>query len=260
MKLEFAPLLQAQRELYGMPRGGERFRAYLAAMIDPETRDLKLPLSGMNPMGKDHVPALLDQYIALDAEAVALRAMADAKSRLDSAQAESGQAEFKQAEFKVALVLSDDAMGQWTNRYTSEFNRRFGTRAHHRRGWIEVGLWTSETPSAKLVREETLSAIYRAAYIERHGFASALRQMMAQEAFAMAMAGCDKPALDADEISYTREIIEPHLDTKDYPTIIACLFGDEAAHCLGYQPMGLGERAGLALALGDGQIEFAASG
>jgi hypothetical protein len=251
MKLEFAPLLKAQRELYGMPRGWERFRAYLAAMIDPETRDLKLPLSGMNPMGKEHVPALLDQYIALDAEGIALRAVADAESRLASAQAE-----FKPAVFKVALVLSDDAMGQWTNRYTSEFNRRFGTRAYHRRGWIEAALWTSETPSAKLVREETLSAIYRAAYIERHGFARSLREMMAQEAFAMAMAGCDEPALNADEISYTREIIDPHLDTKDYPTIIACLFGDEAAHSLGYQPMGLGERAGLALALCDGRLKF----
>jgi hypothetical protein len=43
MKLEHVPLLKIQRELYGIPRGFERFRAYLKTMIDAETRDLALP-------------------------------------------------------------------------------------------------------------------------------------------------------------------------------------------------------------------------
>ncbi len=245
MKLEFVPLLKVQRELYGMPRGMERFRAYLATIIDPETRDLKLPLSGMNPMGKDHIPLLLDQYLAMDAERIASRAVADAKSRLTGVQ----------GEFKVALVLSDDAMGGWTNRYTSEFGRRFGTKAYHKRGWLEVGLWTSEEPAAETVREQVLTTIYRAAHIEQHGFAHTLREMLAQEGFAMAQACCTEPALDGDDLVYTREVIRPYLDTKDYPAIIACLFGDEAARSLGYAPVGLSARAGFALALHDGQLE-----
>jgi hypothetical protein len=245
MKLEFVPLLKVQRELYGMPRGMERFRAYLATMIDPETRDLKLPLSGMNPMGKDHIPVLLDQYLAMDADQIAALAIADAESRLTHIQ----------GEFKVALVLSDDAMGGWTNRYTSEFGRRFGTKAYHRRGWLEVGLWTSEAPAAETVREQVLATIYRAAHIEQHGFAHTLRDMLAQEGFAMAQAGCIEPALDADDLAYTREVIRPYLDTKDYSTIIACLFGDEAARSLGYAPVGLSARASFALALHDGQLE-----
>lgn len=245
MKLEFVPLLKVQRELYGMPRGMERFRAYLATIIDPETRDLKLPLSGMNPMGKDHIPVLLDQYLAMDADQIAALAVADAESRLTNIQ----------GEFKVALVLSDDAMGGWTNRYTSEFGRRFGTKAYHRRGWLEVGLWTSEAPAAETVREQVLATIYRAAHIEQHGFAHTLRDMLAQEGFAMAMACCIEPALDADDLAYTREVIRPYLDTKDYSTIIACLFGDGAARSLGYAPVGLSARAGFALALNDGQFE-----
>jgi hypothetical protein len=245
MKLEFVPLLKTQRELYGMPRGSERFRAYIAAMVDPETRDLKLPLTAMNPMGKDHIPALLDQYLALDADALAARAVAEAEPSL----ADVG------GEFKVALVLSDDAMGGWTNRYSSEFSRRFETKAYHKRGWLEVGLWTSETPSVRAIREQVLTTIYRAAHVERRGFARTLGEMLAQEGYATAMAGCVEPSLGADEIAYTREVITPHLDTKNYPTIIACLFGDEAAHALGYAPMGLSERAGFALALYDGRLE-----
>jgi hypothetical protein len=246
MKLEFVPLLKVQRELYGMPRGMERFRAYLAQMIDPETRDLKLPLSGMNPMGKDHIPLLLDQYLALDADRLAARAVAEAESHLVNVQ----------GEFKVALVLSDDAMGGWTNRYTSEFGRRFGTRAYHRRGWLEAGLWTSEPAASETVREQVLATVYRAAHIEQHGFAHTLRDMLRQEGFAMARACCADPVLDSDDLAYTREVIAPHLNAKDYPTIMACLFGDEAARSLGYAPMGLSERAGLALALEDGRLEL----
>lgn len=62
--------------------------------------------------------------------------------------------------------------------------------------------------------------------------------------------------LDADELAYTRAVITPHLDTKDQPTLIAWLFGDEAAHTLGYTPLGLSERAGFALALHDARLEL----
>jgi len=34
MKLTFTPLLQRQRELYRIPRGSERFQAYLRQLID----------------------------------------------------------------------------------------------------------------------------------------------------------------------------------------------------------------------------------
>src|ERR1700741_4281452 len=98
MKLEFVPLLSVQRELYRTPRGFERFREYLRTMIDPETNDLQLPLSGMNPMGKDHVPELLDRLIALDAE----KAAADAAARAES------QLLDRPGRFRVCLVLSDD--------------------------------------------------------------------------------------------------------------------------------------------------------
>jgi hypothetical protein len=243
MKLEFAPLLQVQRDLYRMPRGWERFRAYLQTLIDPETKDLKLPLSAMNPMGKDHVPALLDQYLAFDADGLAARAVAEAESRLSNVE----------GEFKVTLVIVDDAMGGWTNRYSNELTARSGSKPLHKRGWITGTLWTSETPSEQATREETLTAVYRAAHIQQHGFAATMREIMAQEGYAMAMAGCSNPSLDEDDLEYTRAVIAPNLDTKDYPIVITSLFGDVAAAALGYAPLGLSERAGFALALSDAQ-------
>src|SRR5438309_8889120 len=116
MNLTYVPLLQIQRELQGLPRNYERFRQYLHT-ISPDGTILELPPLGiMNPMGKDHVTALLDALLALDADGIATRALADASAQVAN---DSG-------DFKVALVIADDLMGGWTNRYDYEFSIRFG--------------------------------------------------------------------------------------------------------------------------------------
>jgi hypothetical protein len=51
---------------------------------------------------------------------------------------------------------------------------------------------------------------------------------------------------------YTREVLTPLLDREDMPALVAALFGDAAARELGYEPLGLSPRAGLALALHGG--------
>jgi hypothetical protein len=44
-------------------------------MRDSATGDLALPLVAMNPMAKEHVPALLDRYLAADTDGKAGRAV-----------------------------------------------------------------------------------------------------------------------------------------------------------------------------------------
>lgn len=238
MKPSLLPLLQIQRDLYAMPRGMERFREYIKTMTDPETGDLALPLVAMNPMGKDHIAALIDQYIALDAEKIAQDALASVT--VDFAR-----------EYKVSLVVSDDLKGGWTNRWASEFGHRIEGAAITKRGFITAILWTSEPPSPERVREEVLTSIYRVEYLQSHPAPTTLRGMLEQEGYAMARADCTTPALDADDLEYTRTVIAPHLDAHDRATVIPCLFGDPGAAALGYPPQGLSDRAGFALALHD---------
>jgi hypothetical protein len=115
MKLDYVPLLQIQRQLQTIPRGMGRFRQYLRT-ISPDGANLELPsLLAANPMSKDHVTALLDALLALDADAVAARAVAEASARVAD----------EPGDFKVALVILDDLMGGWTNRYAEEFTWRF---------------------------------------------------------------------------------------------------------------------------------------
>ena len=184
MLLEYVPLLQVQRDLYTIPRGGTRFRAYLRTMIDPHTRDLRLPLVNMNPMGKDHVPQLIDELLSLDADGVARQAMEQAAA---AQRAVAGS-------FRVALVVVDDVGGGWTNRYTNDYANRFATRPLRSRGWLTATAWTGDSPSRARVREEVAAVVHRTAYLLAHGEALSLGDMLAQEGYAMARAGCRLPA------------------------------------------------------------------
>jgi hypothetical protein len=241
MTLEYMPLLQVQRDLYAMPRDRTRFDAYLAAMTDAATGDLALPLSAMNPMGKEHVPALLDQYLAADTDRQTGYAVKACESSLDRIP----------GSFRVCLVIADDAKGGWTNRYTTEYAHRFEPRAMLKRGWVVGLLWTSDPAAAATAVLEALVSVHRAAWLAQHEYARSLRDMLAQEGWAMARAGCTEPSLEADDLAYTRDAIGPHLDASDRATLMAFVFGDSAARALGYPPQGLSERAGLALALHD---------
>jgi hypothetical protein len=258
MKLSLLPLLQIQRDLYAMPRGMERFREYIKTMTDPETGELALPLVAMNPMGKDHIPALVDEYIALDAEQIASDAIDGVRrgGSFLSAEAPSAKVEDPPADrdYNVALVVSDDLKGGWTNRWASEFSHRLESGAFLKRGFITAILWTSEPASPSRVRDAVLTSIYRAEYLQTHPMPMTLRGMLEQEGYATARAGCTTPVLDVDDLAYTRTVIEPHLDAHDRATVIACLFGDAAATALGYPPQGLSDRAGLGLALHDARV------
>ena len=252
MQFELIPLLQIQRDLYDIPRGQERFRVYLKTMMNSEGSDVDLlPMATMNPMGKEHIPKMLDALLAMDAETVAASAIAEHfPEKLANT---SAQPDEYPGLFKVGLVIADDLMGGWTNRYSCEFSDRFEVKPRFKRGWLSVVLWTSElaseVPSAQQVREATLMTLYRATYIQQHGTAHTLQEMLSQEGYAMKMAGCQQTMLVREDIAYSQEVILPYLESQDYPTLMACVFGDRAAHSLGYAPQGLSEGAGFAVAL-----------
>jgi hypothetical protein len=145
------------------------------------------------------------------------------------------------------MVLADDIAGGWTDRELIEANRlRQVSQETLKHGWLVVLFWASERVTPQKMREEVLSGIYRDLYLARYGEPRTLRQMMSLEGSARAFAGAKEPALDADDLAYTREIIRPHLDAlafEDFPTVFACLFGDEPACRVGYPPLGLSNRA-----------------
>ena len=105
------------------------------------------------------------------------------------------------------------------------------------------------------MREAVTTTLHRLAHIQRQGYAHMLRHMLAQEGSAMAQAGATTPSLDAEDLAYTHEVLADYLDAVHEPILLPALFGDPAAHELGYTPLGLSPRAGLALALHDATVK-----
>lgn len=238
MNLQLIRILNTQRHLYNIPRGMDRFEAYLKELGDHATGDIRIPITAMNPMGKEHVAEHLDQLLAINAEDIAEEAVTSV----------TGNFEDIEGAWRVALVIVDDLVGGWTNRFSTEYSHRFESQAMMKRRWLPVFLWTSEAVSEKGVREVVLTTIYRAAYILRHGWPTNLGEMMKQEGYSLAMAGAEEPKLEPKELEHVAEVITLHLGSQHPSTIIPCLFGDSAADSLGYEALGLPALAGLSLA------------
>lgn len=217
---------------------------------------MRAPLLAMNPMGKEHVTALLDDLLALNGDELGAQAAREASKELAEVP----------GDFKIALVVVDDLKGGWTNRYANEFEFRFGPGKGGassgselklpgwlKHFWLFGVLWTSEPASERAMREAIFTAAHRIAYLQQHGPARTLRDMIAQEGYVMAAAGCTAPVLDAEDVAYTREVLIPFLDVDDKRTCMECLFGDAPGRTLGFTPRGLSPWAGLALALHDGR-------
>ena len=256
MILEPVPLLQVARDLYAQPRGYGRFRQYLRVLIGADRNDPELaPLIAMNPMAREHVAERIEEFLALGAEAIAARAVEEARPVVADLPGEV---------FRVGLVVVDDLRGGWTSRPAIEFRLRFGDPLGPRpardvkwRKWISAVLWASEPASAEAVRAAVAAPIHRLAYGFRHGRATTLRQRLAQEGRVLADAGCLGPTLDPEDLEYTRTVLAPLLDETDDRTSMECLFGDAPCRPLGFTPRGLSPWAGLALALHDARTAAA---
>ena len=230
--MQWLPLLQIQRDLLDVPRGAARFQQYLATMLD-SNGELRLPLPAFNPMSKGHVADLLTQLLAIDAEAIGQAAVVEAAERLPGvAWSNSTQ---------VALVVADDARGGWTNRYLFETKHLFESRYEQSHGFITALLWSSEPAMELTIRQKVLAAVYRNAWIGKHGPAKTLEEMVLQEGMAGRFAGLRMDVLPIE----LETLIGGHLKTTHYPTIVACLYGDDAAESCGYDPLGLPVQAGL---------------
>lgn len=246
MEIDFIPTLAVLAELYRRPRDMKRFQFYLAQMLGENEAgepDVVLPISNANPMGREHCLAAVEVLQALGAEQVVettLRQAATAFPEIDRT-------------VRGALTLVDDVGGGWTNRYLNEASERMGRderalRANRSRHLVVIGIWSSERYDGARLRAESRAALYRYAHLHHYGPPQRLRQVMQMDGAARRFAG-ERPALPADELDYTREILEPFLDSTDYALQFALLFGDEAARAVGYAPQGVSPYAGFDVAL-----------
>jgi hypothetical protein len=232
--------LEIQRRLLKIPLGPKRFDEYLHVMTDG-SQEIVLPLGLFNPMGKEHVMETVETLMSMGAESIAMAAIDNTHRRIKDLD----------DTFQVALVVIDDLEGGWTNRYSTDADHRFKPYPKSQGGWAVVPFWTSKLQSIKMVNERVLENVYRALYRTRNGHPSTLREMMVQEGNSARFAGKEPKGLDHEELDYSRKVLEPYLNSDHYPTVFACLYGDNAAKEFGYTHLGLSEFAGFEVALTD---------
>jgi hypothetical protein len=102
--------------------GMKRFRQFVRTIFPrkkngniDENAVYLIPFLAINPMAKDHVTALLDAYLAMDADGIGARVTAAVAVWMADVPGDS----------KVGLVVADDLMGAGTNRYNDEFAFRW---------------------------------------------------------------------------------------------------------------------------------------
>jgi hypothetical protein len=245
MKFELVPILEKLRDLYLIPRGPGRFGAYIDLAVGgaQATADVALPpLVTANPMAKEHALEFVESWISLGAEEVAKTVLEEANARLKSV-------EFSRT-VKVGLSVLDDLKGGWTNRTFNDAARFKVGETLEKTGWLSVPLWTSEMPRLEELRAVVLESVFRAAFVVQHGDPKSLREMIQQEGLVAAFASRSLE-FDREDLEYSRAVIEPHLESTHQPTVIACLYGDDAAKELGYPPLGLSKNTGFQIALAD---------
>jgi hypothetical protein len=196
-------------------RDSPRFATYL------EIAGEGVPVSGYNPMTSKDVLGTIERLLAIDAEAVV-------------ADTATATAERLGVDEPVALAVVVATPGLWTD--------RLGTEVEHRlagRGRNEVVLWQGDDVGIEAVRAAAAADTVRALWAVRYGIPATVRDAVAQEGLALAMAGMGG-AFD-DEAADVYKVLA---DDTTLSSMVAFLLGNDAARAMGFTPVGLGPRVG----------------
>jgi len=230
MRFVLLPLIDIMLEYYSLPRGFERFREYISLLTGGSGDDMKLPIGGFNPMGKEHVTEKLIELKNLEAENI----IANILDKMNPEFEDNDSSD----EYKVSISLADDLKGGWTNRYTTDYQHKFNTSAFIKRKFITIQFWTSDVISKELIEARTRESIYRLIYQLKFPRQETLEEHIQQEAFVNekldSVAG-----IKTGDVDYYKTFYFEHKDSTDYPLIFNFLYGDRAAENLGYKPIGI---------------------
>jgi hypothetical protein len=230
MRFVLLPLIDTMLEYYSLPQGFERFKEYISLLTGGSGDDMKLPIGGFNPMGKEHVTEKLIELKNLGAE----KHISEILDKMNSDFANDNQA----IEFKVSISLADDLEGGWTNRYTTDYQHKFNTSAFIKRKFITIQFWTSDQLSKDLIEFRTMESVYRLIYQLQFPKQETLEEHIRQEAFVNDKMG-SVSGIEPGDLNHYKAFYLEHKDSTDYPLIFNFLYGDKAAENLGYKPGGI---------------------
>lgn len=229
MKFELLPTVDVMLGIYKMPLSMERFNAYIKILQGNTKDDLVMPVGGFNPMAKDHAIQKLEELKALQAEAIIQKTLSAINTKFSNHK--------NPGVFRVALNLSDDLHGGWTNRYTSDYDSKFKINALVNRKFCTPIFWTSENFTAELIEERTLEYVYRTVYWQSNPKPKTLEDHIVQEKFVAENIG--RKSSTKINTESLESFYKKHHQSEEYHIIFNFLYGDAASKSLEFPTHGI---------------------
>jgi hypothetical protein len=220
------PTIQIMLNLYEKPRTDERFQEYLKLLQGDTKGDLMMPIGGFNPMAKEPLILKLKELQALKAEQI----MAEVLSEINLQYSTKKNAKI----FKVALNLSDDLQGGWTNRFTSDYDSKFKINALINRQFCTPIFWSSEEFTEEKTRQRVAEYVFRTIYWLEHPKPKTLKDHVAQELFVLSQT-------ETKGNFIPNKFYQKHQNSEDYHLIFNFFYGNEASEFLGFPTFGVNQ-------------------
>ena len=224
------PTLDIMIDFYKKPRNGARFQEYLKMLKGETKEDLSFPIGGFNPMAKEHVLDKLEDFKRIQAEQI----IKETLNHLNVAKF----AKSASRDFKVAINVSDDLKGGWTNRFTSDYDSKFRFSGLFNRNFCVPVFWSSESATPEVIKDRTLDYVFRTIYWIEHPKPNNLKEHVHQEIFAANHASNLKKVNEKD-YKKMHEFYQENANSDDYHIIFNFFYGDHASSSLEFPTYGV---------------------
>lgn len=232
MTFELLPIMDTMIDLYEKPKTFERFQEYLNILQGDKKGDLSIPIGGFNPMAKEHLLDRLQELKTLGAEKIIKETLCYLNGMNSSKNSDR--------KFKVAINLSDDLKGGWTNRFTSDYDSKFKFNGLFSRNFCTPIFWSSESFTPDLIRERTLEYVFRTVYWLNKPKPKTLREHLDQEIF-VAKQSKSNYKIQKTDFEDLDKFYKDNENTDSYHVIFNFFYGDKASASLGLPTYGIVE-------------------
>jgi hypothetical protein len=180
-------------------------------------------------MAGSHALDTTEQLLAIDAESLALEAAGEVADLCGYAD-------------KITLAVVLCAPGGWTDPVATEIEHRTTGRPPAAHGLVLH--WTRETPTVEQIRREAIAEAVRVMAVTVLGRRESVASLLHREGLAYALGGNPYGAMTSDDERGVRDAVDVLGTSEAIGDMTAVLYGDAAAACLGWTPLGIGEHGG----------------
>lgn len=241
MNLESINVLHQIKELYEMPRTRERFDKYLFMLQGAEKNELILPIASFNPMGKELAMEKLNKLLELNAEQI----LDDVIARFNN---EDSIKRIENKAIKVAINLSDDVEGSWSNFFITDYKSKFDIENLLKRSFCTPIFWTSESVTEKSITRRLEEYIYRTIYWIKYGKTASLGDMFEQEVTVQMNYDDNAVNLSESDVANMTKFLQQYKNSDDYLLNLNFFYGDEGSNNLNYTTYGIIRNGGFEFA------------